>query len=1846
MKHLKLFFALFAMLALGVGNAWAETIVLKASDGFPSSYQSSEKTFTKSEITFGCLRTMYNGNGSPSGWYKQQVMQLSKNESSTVGGDIWNVTSINNIAKITVKLAVNNNDFTLFYGTSAKPSTNSIAKSSASSSTETITYSGYSNKTEQPGQTATINVFTFDLSGKGATHFLIDNGSRANYIWEIVIETSSATPDAIAISLDKTTLNLQEGATETLTATVTGSTSPVTWSSSKTAVASVDNTGKVTAVAAGEATITAAIGDVKATCDVTVTAAPTPDPEEPGTSGETVTYILKDDPNHPENGVEWFSGTIDQYTGWTATKGTNDTPKYYNTGTGLRVYNGGKFTITSTKVMTSITLTFSSGSYTFSADNTTNPQTVSPNANSYEWSVERTCRLQKIEITYAADAGGDEGGTEEPVLSVSPENITWKGIAASAEKSEEINVTLLNIEDVMAELSGDNPTAFSIDKDLLEASGKIIVSKNTTIIGDYAAILTITDTDTQTKTIALSMEVVADPEPTGTFEKFTGTIEEGDYVLVANGTTDALKNTITSNNRFDCGTVEIAEDKIVNPDKSVIWHIAANGTYWTMYNESTTKYAGGTSTKNQGALLDDVTDLAKWTIKVADQGVYTFENYGRSQQTSDSGNKFLSKNNQNAYWATYASGQTNPVLYKKSDGKQPAGLVYETNKYRTKLGDSFATPTLTNPNSLKVTYSSSNNDVAEVASDGSVTIKAVGGVEITATFAGSETHRQGSAKYTICVTEHAGTETDPYSVADARRVIDVMETAEGVYATGIVSEIVTAYNSEYGNITYNISIDGSTAADQLQAYRGKGVNGENFSSANDIKVGDEVVIKGNLKLHNGTLYEFDANNQLVSLKREKQQAGLAYATTEYSTTLGESFETPTLTNPNGLTVTYSSDNTSAVEVNEETGEVTIKAVGKAKITATFAGNLTYAPGSASYTITVTGVATLPFAFDGKQADIENTPGMSHDGIDATDYKESPYLKMNTTGDWLVIRFDSEPEKLSYDIENNSFNGGTFSVLESADGETYTDVAVYTTIEETQNEEYTLLSTSRYVKFIYTEKLDGNVGLGNIKITKPDLRQEAGIAWSAESTTITIGDAFTAPTLSNPKGLTLSCTSDNEDLATVTNAGVVTLKEGVTGKAVITATFAGNETYKPAEVTTTIIVNPKTGDVVILAKHQGQWYAMKADYVSGKTDRLAAISVYYVNGKLYNVSEEDKAAITWTRSAYGDNTVSFQNNGKYLKGKSSTTLILEEDEDGLYKWNAADNTMLIGETTRTFLYHKDGMFRNYSITWAGETSPSYSNLPVVTAPEFATGNVYTINTSATNGTTKGAGTYVEGSTVTLIADPAMDYTFVNWTVDGEVVSTANPYEFEAKKNLDLVANFATIEQTEKKLTGTFSVGQYEVAQFATGNLQYKKEGENETWRFAKQQYQYVGEANINVGDPAFEGWIDMFGWSNGEDNDFGANPSSNKNDYDGEFVDWGTLFPVEDNWATLTKDQWDYLLNKRGAGKKQIARVGTVFGVLLFPDEWTMPSGISVTAQYDSYFKVNVYNYTLTQWTELENAGALFMPAAGRRFGGHGNTYRADGITNIGEEYKLQYCTNDLAAYWTSTKNDDGTKVNYLLNLGDKGAKYSTLELGWVEYGHAGHSVRLAKVTDVYTRKVTNGEWGTICLPKASSSVTGATFYEVSSLVYGEGLWLDQLADGAQLVAGKPYIFQATATKITVTYTGAAVANPVEGANGLTGTFTNIADGGLTGNYIIAENKVWVAGANTSLPANRAYIANTVPTTPQAQIPGRRRVCMGENQTTGLDNITNGENTTIKVIENGQLIIIRNGEKFNAQGQRL
>lgn len=84
----------------------------------------------------------------------------------------------------------------------------------------------------------------------------------------------------------------------------------------------------------------------------------------------------------------------------------------------------------------------------------------------------------------------------------------------------------------------------------------------------------------------------------------------------------------------------------------------------------------------------------------------------------------------------------------------------------------------------------------------------------------------------------------------------------------------------------------------------------------------------------------------------KKNPGLVFSETDVTATIGEPFTAPTLTKETTAEVTYSSDNEEVATIDAQTGEVTIVALGTAKITAQAAENDEYAAGSASYTITV------------------------------------------------------------------------------------------------------------------------------------------------------------------------------------------------------------------------------------------------------------------------------------------------------------------------------------------------------------------------------------------------------------------------------------------------------------------------------------------------------------------------------------------------------------------------------------------------------------------------------------------------------------------------------------------------------------------------------------------------------------------------------------------------------------------------------------------------------------------------------------------------------------------------------
>lgn len=117
-----------------------------------------------------------------------------------------------------------------------------------------------------------------------------------------------------------------------------------------------------------------------------------------------------------------------------------------------------------------------------------------------------------------------------------------------------------------------------------------------------------------------------------------------------------------------------------------------------------------------------------------------------------------------------------------------------------------------------------------------------------------------------------GTEANPYSASQALELIKAEQFESGTkyYVKGIISQI-DKFDDRYSSITYYISDDGTTA-NQLQIYSGKSFNGEGFSSIDDLKVGDEVVLVGEFKLFNGTP-EVDKSSEIISLNGQTGEGG-------------------------------------------------------------------------------------------------------------------------------------------------------------------------------------------------------------------------------------------------------------------------------------------------------------------------------------------------------------------------------------------------------------------------------------------------------------------------------------------------------------------------------------------------------------------------------------------------------------------------------------------------------------------------------------------------------------------------------------------------------------------------------------------------------------------------------------------------------------------------------------------------------------------------------------------------------------------------------------------------------------
>ena len=248
------------------------------------------------------------------------------------------------------------------------------------------------------------------------------------------------------------------------------------------------------------------------------------------------------------------------------------------------------------------------------------------------------------------------------------------------------------------------------------------------------------------------------------------------------------------------------------------------------------------------------------------------------------------------------------------------------------------------------------------------TFTEAGAVSVTAT----ATYGGVSASTTCPVTVKtiANTKEGAYTVEQAIALIEAGKgLATPVYVKGVVSKIVDAYNAQYGNISFNVSDDGTTAAPQFEFFRNQKDAEHKYTEDPNIEVGATVVGYGILKKFNDT-YEFDKGNYLVEYKAPAAKTLQSIAIsgtpqTEY--TEGETFST------DGLVVTATYDDASTAVVTDDATwsfEPATLAASTTSVTATATYNEKTA--SETYNVTVKEIPSYTYTWMVNGAEVKKS----------------------------------------------------------------------------------------------------------------------------------------------------------------------------------------------------------------------------------------------------------------------------------------------------------------------------------------------------------------------------------------------------------------------------------------------------------------------------------------------------------------------------------------------------------------------------------------------------------------------------------------------------------------------------------------------------------------------------------------------------------------------------------------------------------------------------------------------------------------------------------------------------------
>lgn len=248
---------------------------------------------------------------------------------------------------------------------------------------------------------------------------------------------------------------------------------------------------------------------------------------------------------------------------------------------------------------------------------------------------------------------------------------------------------------------------------------------------------------------------VTDPAALKTFVKVTNdAVTEGKYIIVYQANDDANSvmalNTTNAGKFFGNTEIDLTENKIVTDDKTVMWDITLESDdHYSISNGNI--FVGFKGNNNEAYIYNDYTiGECGWNfIYDENNKVFKIQNAGVNTRYL----QFNANNNQYRF-ACYRSTQQNLTLYKQEDSRTAVEVTFNEIDGDQTLSftkgftyNSAATATPTRP----ITYSSSNQEVATISTEGVVTLVGAGTTVIKASTAADNTYQEGAAQYTLTV---------------------------------------------------------------------------------------------------------------------------------------------------------------------------------------------------------------------------------------------------------------------------------------------------------------------------------------------------------------------------------------------------------------------------------------------------------------------------------------------------------------------------------------------------------------------------------------------------------------------------------------------------------------------------------------------------------------------------------------------------------------------------------------------------------------------------------------------------------------------------------------------------------------------------------------------------------------------------------------------------------------------------------------------------------------------------------------------------------------------------------------